>query len=227
VRRALLVAALLLWAAPSGAQPGGEADRAAAAAARIEQQWPLAGPGPLTGFIRRIGHRLGERTGRTAFPWRFFVVRDRSANAFAIGGGRIYVNEGVVTLCETEAELAAILAHEMAHQVAGHFGDGARETGGTSARVDLGAVTQQIDPAKEIEADRLALEILRKAGYDPHAALTLALRQQEQASGAAPHAQDPRRIDSLRDALRDVPPAGRVDSGAYREVRRAALERLG
>lgn len=64
-------------------------------------------------------------------------MRDRSANAFAIGGGRIYVNEGVVTLCETESELAAILAHEMAHQLAGHFVDPAPATGGAE-RIDAG-----------------------------------------------------------------------------------------
>jgi len=224
----LLALCAAVAAAAAAAQPGDESARSAAAAARIERQWPLAGPSPLTGFIRRIGHRLGERAGATPFPWRFFVVRDRSANAFAIGGGRIYVNEGVVTLCETEAELAAILAHEMGHQVAGHFAEAPAADAASGARIDLGAVTQRIDPEKEIEADRIALGILRKAGYDPHAALTLALRQQDAAGSAAPpHADGEPRIAALRAALADVAPAGRVDSAAYREVRREALERLG
>ncbi len=137
MKGALLAAALLVCAGPAAAEPGAEARRARQAAARIEQQWPLAEAGPLTRLIARVGQRLGEHAGPTPFPWRFVVVRDRSANAFAIGGGRIYVNEGVVTLCETEGELAAILAHEMAHQLAGHFVDPAPATGGAE-RIDAG-----------------------------------------------------------------------------------------
>jgi predicted Zn-dependent protease len=203
-----------------------EAERAAASAARIERDWPLAGPGPFTRFVRKLGARLGERARPTPFPWRFTVVRDRSANAFAIGGGRIYVNEGVVTLCETEAELAAILAHEMAHQLAGHF-RGAAKRGEESARIELGGVVQEVDPAKEREADRIALEILRKAGYDPHSALSLAVRQQGQPAGVASHLRDDRRIESLRAELEGVPNAGRRDSAAYGEVRRQVLEKIG
>ena len=202
-----------------------EARRARVTANRIEASWPLAGSGPVASYVRKLGARLGEKAGASPYPWRFVVVRDRSANAFAIGGGRIYVNEGVVLLCENEAEVAAILAHEMAHQLAGHFRAVRASTGRNEAnpRIDLGTVTQEIDPAKELEADRLALKILADAGYDSHAALSLALRQQAHASGAAPHLQDASRIDSLRAALRDVPDKGQLDSDAYRALRRQQL----
>lgn len=198
----------------------GEARRARATASRIELEWPLLGSGPVATYVRKLGATLGATAGATPYPWRFVVVRDRSANAFAIGGGRIYVNEGVILACENEAEVAAILAHEMGHQLAGHFRDGARAasaSGGASARIELGAVTQEIDVEKEIEADRRALEILSAAGYDPHASLTLALR--EDATGrVALHLRDPRRIDSLRAALAGAPPGGRLDSAAFRTL---------
>jgi len=218
--------ALILGLIGTACADDAEARRARTTANRIEATWPLAGSGPIATYVRKLGARLGEKAGPTPYPWRFVVVRDRAANAFAIGGGRIYVNEGVVTFCENEAEVAAILAHEMAHQRAGHFRAAPASTGRDEAnpRIDLGAVTQEIDPAKELEADRLALTILANAGYDPHAALSLALRQQTRDAGAAPHLQDPSRIDSLRAALAGVPVQGQLDSETFRALRQKQLQ---
>jgi len=227
-RRGVRVAALALGLSVATLSGGpetaraddGEARRARATASRIELEWPLLGSGPVASYVRKLGGHLGATAGATPYPWRFVVVRDRSANAFAIGGGRIYVNEGVILGCENEAEVAAILAHEMGHQLAGHFRDGKRgagASGGARARVDLGAVTQEIDVEKEIEADRRALEILSAAGYDPHASLTLALRA-DATGGGALHLRDPRRVESLRAALAAVPPGGRLDSATFRAL---------
>lgn len=222
-RAVRVLAHVLLALAFAGGAAGaddGEARRARATAKRIELAWPLAGSGPVASYVRKLGATLGAKAGPSPYPWRFVIVRDRSANAFAVGGGRIYVNEGVVLQCENEAEVAAILAHEMGHQLAGHFRDGASQSAsdGAGARVDLGAVTQEIDLEKEIEADRLALRIAADAGYDPHAALALALRQEAGGAAGAPHLRDARRIESLRAALRDVPAQGRRDSDAFRAL---------
>lgn len=216
----MLTVVLVLGMSGAARADDAEARRARATADRIEAEWPLAGSGPIATYIRKLGARLGDKAGPTPYPWRFVVVRDRAANAFAIGGGRIYVNEGVVTFCANEAEVAAILAHEMAHQQAGHFRDPGASTGRDEAnpKIDLGAVTQELDPAKEIEADRRALQILGAAGYDPHAALSLALRQQASV-GAAAQLRDQGRIDALRAALAAVPAGGQVDSEAFRTLR--------
>ncbi len=222
VVRAVLALALALSADVARADDG-EARRARATANRIERDWPLLGSGPTATYVRKLGATLGAKAGPTPYPWRFVVVRDRSANAFAIGGGRIYVNEGVVAVCENEAEVAAILAHEMGHQLAGHFRDaGTAASDGASARVELGGVTQHVDVAKEIEADRLALRILADAGYDPHAALTLALREEATAGGAR-HLRDPRRLESLRAELAAMPPGGRLDGEAFRVLKKKQL----
>lgn len=220
-RTVVLAALAVTLAVGAGVARGddGEARRARATANRIERDWPLLGSGPTATYIRKLGAALGAKAGPTPYPWRFVVVRDRSANAFAIGGGRIYVNEGVVLVCENEAEVASILAHEMGHQLAGHFRDGVVAADGGSARIELGGVTQQIDVAKEIEADRLALRILVDAGYDPHAALTLALREEATAGGAL-HLRDPRRLDSLRAELATMPPGGRLDGEAFRILKK-------
>lgn len=223
----LLVLAVATGATGTAGADDGEARRARATAKRIELAWPLAGSGPVASYVRKLGATLGEQAGPSPYPWRFVIVRDRSANAFAVGGGRIYVNEGVVLQCENEAEVAAILAHEMGHQLAGHFRDGAARSGsdGGSASVDLGAVTQEIDLEKEIEADRVALRIVADAGYDPHAALALALRQEAGGATGAPHLRDARRIESLRAALRDVPAQGRRDSESLRALQRKLREK--
>lgn len=230
-----IVAASLLLALPvacaSAATENAEAEarRARATANRIEATWPLAGSGPVATYVRKLGARLGEHAGPTPYVWRFVVVRNRAANAFAIGGGRIYVNDGVILGCENEAEVAAILAHEMGHQQAGHFrtpDSASSGRGEVNPRIELGAVTQELDPAKEREADRLALQILAAAGYDPHAALTLALRQQAQPAPGAPPA-DASRIDSLRAALATYPAGGTLDGEQYRALRaRLAAERV-
>jgi len=221
VVRVALSALLLALAVGVARADDGEARRARATANRIERDWPLLGSGPTASYVRKLGAALGAKAGPTPYPWRFVVVRDRSANAYAIGGGRIYVNEGVVAVCENEAEVAAILAHEMGHQLAGHFRDGgaAAANDGAGERVELGGVTQHIDVAKEIEADRLALRILADAGYDPHAALTLALREDASAGGAL-QLRDPRRLESLRAELATMPPGGRLDGEAFRVLKK-------
>lgn len=191
---------LLILALPSWAQADAcpeEKRRAVAVRERIEREWPLRAADPVVQYIRNFGRRLAEQAGigRAAY-WRFEVVRDYSANAFAIGDGLIYLTEGAILLAADEAELAAILAHEMGHQLAGHFcadptpiekrkpwweillSPTEPAPPGASSRRDanFGSLRRGIDPAKEREADRLTAEILRAAGYDPMARLELARR---------------------------------------------------
>lgn len=219
---AALAATLVLVAcgqpALSGDARDGEAARAASTAALIERDWPLAGSGPAIDLVRRVGSILARSAGTVPFRWRFSVVRDRSANAFAVGDGRIYVNEGAVLASRSEAELAAILAHEMGHQLAGHFGAASAERGASDR--SIGGITQKLDLAKELDADRISLRILDGAGYDPHAALSIAARLAEPGSGGSAHFGDEQRIRALRSLLADVPRRGRTDSEEFRRVRR-------
>lgn len=205
----------------------GEASRARAAAARIEMERPIAPVGPVTRFIKALGARLGEAAGKSAFPWRFAVIRDRSANAFSIGAGRIYVNEGTPFVCRNEAEVAAILAHEMGHELALHFRPSSGATswlhgmlGSAPAKDEvIGSVHQRIDPEKELEADRISIEILRRAGYDPHAAVSVA-----ELLGGGSEAQKAdfggaERLHNLEALVADSPRGGRGDSDAFRRLR--------
>jgi predicted Zn-dependent protease len=207
-----------------------EGVRARATARRIELEWPIAPAGPVTRFIQALGARLGRAAGEAPFPWRFTVVRDRSANAFSIGGGRIYVNEGTAFVCRNEAEVAAILAHEMGHELAGHFRSAAGESswlegvfGSRRTRDEaIGSIRQTIDPHKELEADRISVEILRHAGYDPHAALSVAelLAERPDAHSGHQGGGGVERLRSLEDLIDGTPSGGRRDSETFRRLRR-------
>jgi predicted Zn-dependent protease len=230
---ALLVLALLHRLAFPGDDVAEEQERARVAASRIEREWPIAPAGPVTRFIRTVGGRLARGAGPSRFPWRFTVIRDRSANAFSIGAGRIYVNAGTPFVCRNEAELAAILAHEMGHELAGHFRSaGHRDSVWTwlddlvgtgmprESGVAIGSVEQRLDPRKEGEADRISISILERAGYDPHAALSVA---ELLAAGSGPHARQlgaAERLRALQELLAKVPVGGRGDSEEFRHLRR-------
>ena len=83
----VLVALALVAVHATARADDDEAQRARAAANKIESTWPLAGSGPVATYVRKLGARLGEKAGGP-YPWRFVVVRDRSANAFAIATSR-------------------------------------------------------------------------------------------------------------------------------------------
>jgi len=181
---------LLVVATSVGAQPDRcpeERQRAAAVRDRIERDWPLRYLDAVTDLIDGFGYELAVRSGiARVSDWRFRVVQDTSINAYSIGDGQIYITEGAIVAAADDSELAAILAHEMGHDIAGHLCPRAEKPGespwwdvfspssesSSSGSQDLsyyGNLRQVIDPAKEREANKNAAIILRKAGYDPHA----------------------------------------------------------
>lgn len=218
----------------------GEQERAATLRQRILQEWPLRASGDeATRFVQGVGMDLAAAYGQSggARPWRFALVRNLAPNAFSIGAGYVFVTEGAVRFAGDEEELAAILAHELGHQLAGHFCDKpmAQASGGffdiffgsppspkAHDSVGVGSVRQSIDPAKELEADRIAIAVLKAGGYDPRALLRVARRL---GSGRTGHWFDAGRIQSLERLLAGVPPVetGR-DSERFREIKSALID---
>lgn len=184
-----------------------EQTRARAVAIRVNEEWPQRpGGDEVARYLQGLGERLGRATAAgTGIDWRFITLRDRAAFAFAIGFGYIYVADGILTFARTESEVAAVLAHEIGHQLAGHFcrrpapRDGLLRRGET-VQAPIGSLNQVIDLGKELEADRLALGILGAAGFDPRAMYTVAERLPE--SAAYGHGQgDNRRLAALEQRL--------------------------
>ena len=75
---------------------------------------------PVNTYITNLGNQLARRSERPNLPWRFYVVDDKSVNAFATLGGRVYIHTGLIAATTTEAQLASVMGHEIGHIVGRH-----------------------------------------------------------------------------------------------------------
>ncbi|MEK7831606.1 MAG: M48 family metallopeptidase [Acidobacteriota bacterium] len=74
----------------------------------------------LNDYINRLGQSLASRSERRGIPWRFYVINDKTINAFATLGGRVYVHTGLIAATTSEAQLASVIGHEIGHIVGRH-----------------------------------------------------------------------------------------------------------
>jgi predicted Zn-dependent protease len=157
----------------------------------VESEVALLRLSALTQLVNNIGTRLRDASAEPAFrlfPYTFHVVDSPEVNAFALPGGPVYVNSGLIELCDTEDELAAVLAHEMSHVAARHTTEMLTTQNLTEIALiaavsvipvpmppiawegaKLGYVLSLLryGRGKEAEADRLGLDLMNTAGYDP------------------------------------------------------------
>jgi predicted Zn-dependent protease len=164
-------------------------------ASQINAHLPLVRDPVLTGSLTGLGDQLARASDRPDVPYSFYIVDTEEVNAFAIPGGHIYVNRGLIERTENAAELSAVLAHEIGHVSARH---GAQmmerqlRTGsvvGLLYRIFLGREPALLENnalgigravwaashsrADELEADQLAVRTLITAGVDPVGIVTL------------------------------------------------------
>lgn len=88
--------------------------------AQIEQQVPLVTDPAITRYVEELGRDIASRTSRPDLPWQFRVVNSDDVNAFAVPGGFIYINRGLIERAERMDELAGVLGHEVGHVVLRH-----------------------------------------------------------------------------------------------------------
>ena len=154
----------------------------------------------LSQIIEGIGKRLASTSERPKLPYTFQVVDDRSINAFATMGGFVYINTGLIAAAENEAELASVIAHEIAHITARHsinkmrdvaFSQGLMSAAGLRENtiVQLGVqlgVDLPHSRKAELEADQLGLKNLKKAGYAPIGMITFMQKLMQKSGPSAP-----------------------------------------
>ena len=154
----------------------------------------------IVDYLSSLGARLVRANPAARQDFEFFAMRDSVVNAFALPGGFVGVNTGLLTLADSESELAAVLAHEIAHVSQRHI---ARMAGqeqqlqipmlaafaaalllghahpdlatGAMAAAQAGAVQTQLSYSRDFEreADRIGLRTLEGAGFDPRAMATM------------------------------------------------------
>ena len=184
----------------------------------------------LNEYVNRLGQNLARSSGsQEAFS--FYVLYNPTVNAQAFPGGYIVINSGVISLAESEAELASVLSHEIAHENSCDWRAAPRKgslfelifvvptvmLGGPAGIViasggSWAATLARARSARTTEerADRLAAEYLVRAGYDPHAAAEFFQRlqaEQERAGGEAAGllATHPRTVDRQRNLEKIIP----------------------
>ena len=155
--------------------------------AEIAQQMPIYRDQALEEYVERIGQKLVAVSHRPDLDYSFTIIDSPDINAFALPGGPVYINRGLMAYLNSEAQLAAVLGHEIAHITARHavrqdaasksnsilsgvaiLATGVRELGETTALLG-GTVISGYGRDMELEADGLGAEYLLKAGYDPNA----------------------------------------------------------
>jgi len=148
----------------------------------------------LTAYVNEVGSRLGAVSDRK-LPYEFVVLNNSVPNAWALPGGKIAVNRGLLTELNSEAELAAVLGHEIVHSAARH-GARSMERGmllqGAMLALQIGVmdnqyanlivggamlganlITTRYGRDAELESDHYGMSYMKRAGYDPAAAIDL------------------------------------------------------
>jgi predicted Zn-dependent protease len=167
-------------------------------AAQVNATVPLVHDGPLVKYVNDLGRLIARHSDRPTVPYRFYIVDTDQVNAFALPGGYVYVNRGLIERTRNASELSAILAHEIGHVAARHGARNLQRELRTSSLVGilyqmiLGREPAILDQdalnlggalwaasnsrADEAEADRLAVKYLIRTGVDPRGMLALMRR---------------------------------------------------
>ena len=189
---------------------------------KVRQEYGVYDNAALQQYVNEVGQKLARHSHRPGLDYHFLVVDSPEVNAFALPGGYVYITRGILAYLNSEAELAAVLGHEIGHVTARHsvqqlsaataaqvgasilqiFVPQARGgLGDTAVNLLGGALLSGYGREHELEADRLGAEYLARTGYDPQAMVKVVgvLKNQElfDAEVAKSEGREPRSYHGL------------------------------
>ena len=188
MRRILASTALVLSAAACTVSTQQEVEMGASYAQQINSQLPIVADPEINRYINVLGDSIARLTGRGDLDWHFYVVDSKEVNAFAVPGGFIYVNRGLVERTQNLSQLAGVLGHEVGHVVKRHSIEQMRQQQKANIGVTLacvltricnneasqqlinvagGAVFAKFSRADENEADVEGIKNVVRAGIHP------------------------------------------------------------
>lgn len=149
----------------------------------------------LAAMVQRVGQRIADVAARPDYQWEFKLIESDEMNAFALPGGKVAIYEGILPICQSEAGLAVVMSHEIAHALARHGGERISQqyvVTGLGKIVDMAAMNRtdltrtRVNQAfgvvskygvvlpysrkHESEADHMGMILMARAGYDPREA---------------------------------------------------------
>jgi len=161
-------------------------------AAQVRKQMPIVKDPVLTDYVNRVGKNLvaSQEAQESGFPFTFEVVADPSINAFALPGGPMFINTGLLRAVDNEAQLAGVMGHEMSHVILRHGTNQASKANliqlpamlaaqmagkstmmGQLAQLGIGigagSVLLKFSRSAETQADLMGSHLMAEAGYDP------------------------------------------------------------
>ncbi len=169
-----------------------------------EKQVPLLNDSRVDNYLNNLGRTLASHAPGERYPYQYKCVNDRAINAFALPGGFVYINRGVIEAADNEAELAGVMAHETSHVALRHGTNQATKAyiaqvplailgGALGNKNSVAAVLTQIGAGfatnslllkysrtAESQADEMGTQILYDSGYDPRAMAQFFQKIQEQ-----------------------------------------------
>ena len=176
--------------------------------AQIQQQLPLVQDAVINQYVSSLGNQIASKTSRADLQWQFYVVNTDVVNAFALPGGIVYVNRGVLERADKMDELAGVMAHEIEHVVRRHSVKQMEQMQGANVGVALActltnicsnqaaatainvggtAIFAKFSRADEVQADEGGFHNVMNAGISPEGMLSFfqKLLAEEQQNGSS------------------------------------------
>lgn len=184
--------------------------------------------------VKKVGLRIAKAAGRHDYKWEFVVIKDSTVNAFCFPGGKIGIYTGILPYIKNDDELAVVISHEVAHAITRHGAERMSrillaQLGGLALSLILDIESPAVFEAlmraygvatevgvilpfsrkQELEADLIGVSLMRKAEYNPYAALDFWKRMKQGRQGKEPpvylstHPADDERIAQLEKILRN------------------------